>query len=198
MVSQIGRTLVLNEPRRSINLCRTMLSDKNLHAFRGSWSTIMRGIATLRAEDSFFPIFAELDELLDKVSIHSLHLLTADTNALHYLRTIRFKWTERRGQYVHSLYSSTAAQTVKRACIDCWRHWGDRSSFTYARNQWDSLRSEEQRMLWLAAGDFGDEGQKFRQQVAASLPLTWKLHIERKRNNEQTFESLYSKWGVTQ
>ena len=57
------------------------------------------------------------------------------------------------------------------------------------------MRSEEQRMLWLAAGDFGDEGDKFRIQVGQSLPEAWRLGIERKRNNERTFESIFTKWG---
>lgn len=195
LISQIGRTLTLNEPKKSLQLCHTLLSQKNLHAFRASWSTIMRGISTLRANETFSIIFGQLDQLLDNIPTHSPHLLTADASCLHYLRTIRFVRTQRRAEYVFSLYSTTSSQTVKRACIDCWRHWKDRASFTRERNRWDSLRTEEQRMLWLAASDFGDEGEKFRLQVGQSLPHAWRLGVERKRNNERTFESVYTKWG---
>lgn len=196
MVSQIGRTLTLNEPERSLQLCRTLLSGRNLHAFRASWSTIMRGIAVLRADTSFSTIFGDLDSLLDDIPTHSSHLLTADASSLHYLRTIRFQRTQKRAEYIFSLHSTTSSQTVKRACIDCWRQWKDRASFTRERNRWDSLRPEEQRMLWLAAAEFGDEGEKFRLQVGQSLPQAWRLGIERRRNNERTFESIYIKWST--
>jgi hypothetical protein len=42
VVAQIGRTLKLHSPSMALQLCRTLLSARNLHAFRASWSTIMR------------------------------------------------------------------------------------------------------------------------------------------------------------
>jgi hypothetical protein len=53
---------------------------------------------------------------------------------------------------------------------------------------------EEQRMLWYAAGEFGDEGNRFRQQVKQSLVNAWRLGIE--RANVPTFASLYCEWVV--
>ena len=47
-------------------------------------------------------------------------------------------------------------------------------------------------MLWLAAGDFGDEGTKARDQLRTSLPKAWQLGIE--RQGKETFEAVYSKW----
>jgi hypothetical protein len=44
LVTQIGRTLKLHDPEVTLQLCRTLLAPTNLHAFRASWSTIMRGI----------------------------------------------------------------------------------------------------------------------------------------------------------
>jgi hypothetical protein len=53
---------------------------------------------------------------------------------------------------------------------------------------------EEQRMLWYAAGEFGDEGEKFRQQVKQSLANAWRLGIE--RANARTFASVYCEWAA--
>jgi hypothetical protein len=130
LVAQIGRTLRLNAPEITLQLCEALLSQKNLHAFRASWSTIMRGVAQARTEDAFKAIAPGLDKLLDAIPEHSPHLLTAETSCLHYLRTIRFHRTEKRARYVWDVYRNTTSQTLKRACIDCWRLWKDRSSFT--------------------------------------------------------------------
>src|SRR5437763_9754998 len=159
-----------------------------MHAFRASWSTIMRGIAAVRDDQTFADICDGLDTLLDQIPIHSRHLLTAEASTLHYLRTIRFRRTEARGRYLLSTYSESKSHAVRRACIDCWRQWKDRASFTSLRNQWNALATEEQRMLWISAGDFGDEGQKFRGQVRQSIPQAWRLGIE--RDNKPTFASV--------
>src|SRR5690606_26757611 len=136
-----------------LQLCKTLLSPRNLHAFRASWSTIMRGIAAVRGDDSFLEIFDGLDELLDDIPQTSAHLLAAEASCLHYLRTLRFKKTQRRGEFIRSLFRSDSS-TVRRACIDCWRQWNDRNSFFFARGRWGNLDPEQQRMLWLAAIDF--------------------------------------------
>lgn len=192
-VSQISRTLKLHEPKVAIQLIRTLLSQQNLHAFRASWSTIMRGIAQVRSDDAFRAIFTDLDQLLDAIPSHSPHLLTAEASQLHYLRTIRFTRTDMRAQYIYSVYSSTTSQTVRRACIDCWGTWRDRPSFTHERNKWNSLQPDEQRMLWFAAANFDDEGQKFRTQVRNSLAQAWQLGIE--RPNKPTFAGVYAAWN---
>ncbi len=44
LLTQIARTLKFQSPQVAIHLCETLLDAKNLHAFRASWSTIMRGI----------------------------------------------------------------------------------------------------------------------------------------------------------
>src|SRR5690606_5371825 len=113
-------------------------------------------------------------------------------SALHYLRTVRFKRTDDRARYIAGLYSASSSQTVKRACIDCWRQWRDRASFTRERNRWNSLGVEERRMLWLAASEFGDEGEKYRRQVQHSLPQALKLGIERAQR--PSFASIYMRW----
>jgi hypothetical protein len=154
----------------------------------------MRGVASVRTNDDFLDIFEGLDQLLDDIPDHSPHLLQAEASCLHYLRTVRFQRTARRAKYVLKIYESTTSETVKRACIDCWRLWKDRTSFIRERNKWGSLKAEEQRMLWLAAAKFGDDGEKFRLQVRHSLPNAWGLGIERK--NEPTFASIYTKWAA--
>ena len=192
LMAQIGRTLRYHSPSVAIQLCKTLLDPKNLNAFRASWSTIMRGIAAVRAEDDNKAIFDALDEMLDRVSKHSRHLLLPEANCLHYLKAVRFRRTNVRAQYILKEYNNTNSETIRRACIECWRLWGDRHNFNRLRNQWQNLGTQEQRMLWLAAGDFGDEGEKARNQIRTSLSQTWKLGIE--REGKRTFESLYRDW----
>lgn len=194
LVAQIGRTLKLHTPRVALQLCTTILDSKNLHAFRASWSSIMRGITSVRADEANSEIFEALDRLLDAIPEHSPHLLLPETNCLHFLRAIRFQRTQSRAVYVfNTVYSSTKSETVRRGCIECWRHWKDRPSFIRMRNTWSSLGAEEQRMLWLAAAEFGDDGDHFRKQVSKSLANTWRLGIE--RDGKPTFESIYTRWA---
>ena len=192
LVAQIGRTLKLHSPDVALQLCGTLLSPKNLHAFRASWSTIMRGISAVRGDEEFADIFGGIDELLDSIPEHSGHLLMTEGSCLHYLRTVRFKRTEARGRFIARLHSRTPSQTVKRACVDCWRHWKDRPSFTSARNRWSAMNAAEQRMLWLAASEFGDDGRNFRGQERRSAQHSWSLGIE--RGNRETFAKVYEEW----
>ncbi len=193
LVAQIGRTLKFHSPLIAIQLCTTLLNSKNLHAFRASWSTIMRGVAAVRAVDDNDVIFDGLDRLLDLIPTGSPHLLQAEASLLHYIKTIRFKKTSLRAQFILDTYNSTASETVKRACIDCWRIWRDRSRFISLRSQWQKLGAQEQRMVWLAFADLGDDGCHARSQVERSLPQTWALGIERK--SKQTFFDIYKKWS---
>jgi hypothetical protein len=193
LVTQIGRTLRLHDPTTALQLCATLLSAGNLHAFRASWSTIMRGIASVCAEEGFAVIHQALDELLDAIPAHSGHLLSAEVSCLHYLRAIRFRRTQARSAYVLKLHTSSASETVKRGCLDCWRMWRDRASFIRERNKWNALKVEEQRMLWYSASEFGDEGQKFRGQVKKSLAVAWRLGFE--RGSQATFASIYRDWA---
>lgn len=193
LVAQIGRTLKFQSPLIATQLCATLTDPSNLHAFRASWSTIMRGIAAVRAEDEHQMIFDELDEMLDSIPENSSHLLLPEANILHYLKTIRFKKTEKRAQYVLNVFNDTSSESVKRACIDCWRQWHDRSRFIMLRNQWSKLGSQAQRMLWLAAAEFGDDGENTRKQVRKSLPKIWQLGIERK--NKIAFHEVYQDWA---
>jgi hypothetical protein len=78
LVTQIGRTIRLHEPSVAIEIASTLLKQQNLHAFRSSFSTIMRGIANLRADGRFSVIHSRLDSLLDDVPVRSEHLLKAD------------------------------------------------------------------------------------------------------------------------
>lgn len=193
LVAQIGRTLKLHSPKVALQLCGTLLAQRNLHAFRASWSTIMRGISTVRADDDFAEIFDGIDALLDAIPDHSPHLLQAEASCLHYLRAVRFRRTDPRAKFVLWVYSHTPSQTIKRACIDCWRQWKDRPSFIRVRNMWNSIGPEEQRMLWLSAPEFGDDGANFRQQVRHSILESWRLGIERK--DRPTFAGTFRKWG---
>lgn len=193
LVTQIGRTLEYHPPEVALQLCQTLLGRNNLHAFRASWSKIMRGVSSVRANDDLASIYDRLDALLDEVPTHSAHLLQPETNLLHYLRTLRFSKTTTRSSFLRQVYSTTSAVTVKRACIDCWRHWKDRPAFIKLRAKWDSMSPEEQRILWLAAGELGDDGAKFRGQVAASLQVLWRLGIE--NGTRRTFESIYRHWA---
>lgn len=196
LITQISRTLQLQkEPALALKLCETLLSPHNLHAFRASWSTLMRGLAAVRSEANFGSIHDALDALLDAVVDHSSHLLIAETSQLHYLRTLRFKRTHARAGYVLGVYDKAKSQTVRRACIDCWRQWKDRASFTRERNKWNALGSEEQRMLWRSAAEFGDEGEKFRNQVRRNALHCWALGIEHVK--KPAFASIFASWADT-
>ncbi|MCY4487670.1 MAG: RNA-directed DNA polymerase [Deltaproteobacteria bacterium] len=193
LVAQIGRSLRFQTPEVALQLCATLLDRKNLNAFRGSWSRIMRGVAAIRGEPEYKTIFADLDVLLDEILKHSRSLLVPEVNCLHYLRTIRFGRTTTRAKYVVSVYNDTSSETVRRGCIECWWSWRDRPNFIRRRNQWQTLGAQEQRMLWLAAGDFGEEGKKTQDQLRTSLSQAWQLGIERRR--QQTFGELYTEWA---
>ena len=192
VLAQIGRALKFQEPTVAAQLCATLLDTKNLDSFRASWSKIMRGVYSVRANGEFEAVFDQIDDLLDKIPAAASHLLMPEANVLHFLRAIRFKRTEVRGAFVRRVYDGSSSQSVKRACIDCWKHWRDRPSFTRLRNQWQNLGSDEQRLLWLAAGSFGDEGLKARDQLRGSLAQAWRLGFE--PNNGITFAACYEDW----
>lgn len=139
IVAQIGRALKFQEPAVAVQLCATLLDPKNLDSFRASWSKILRGIYAVRSNDQFTSIFAEIDALLDRIPSACGHLLVPEANMLHFLRALRFIRTDLRGAFVRQTYDTTASVSVRRACIDCWRHWADRSNFTRLRNQWQNL-----------------------------------------------------------
>lgn len=192
LVAQIGRTLRFQSAQVALQICETLLSPQNLNAFRASWSTIMRGISTVRADEQFSEIYSGIDELLDAIPGHSSHLLASDASLLHYLRTLRFTRTEIRGQFVRSVFDSSES-TVGRACIDCWRGWRDRATFFHVRNQWNSLDPEVQRMLWLAARNFGEDGESFQRQERRSATSAWRLGLERE-GDAITFAGEYLSW----
>jgi hypothetical protein len=49
-------------------------------------------------------------------------------------------------------------------------------------------------MLWLAAGVFGDEGRKTRDQLRGSLPQAWQLGIE--ASGLGSFAASYEGWAT--
>jgi hypothetical protein len=154
----------------------------------------MRGVSAVRSNSEFEEIFYQIDELLDQVSLRAAHLLLPEANVLHYLRAIRHRRTEVRGQFLRKLYDSTSSETVRRACIECWQQWKDRPNFNRLRNQWKNIGPEAQRMLWLASSQFGDEGEQARRQVRRSLPQAWRLGFE--GDEGVSFALLYSQWAA--
>ena len=193
VLAQIGRALKFQTPDVAVQLCATLLDPNNLDSFRASWSKIMRGVYAVRSNDLFAPIFVALDALLDRIPSASAHMLVPEANMLHFLRAIRFTRTDSRGAFVRRTYDTARSASVRRACIDCWRHWADRSSFTRLRNQWPNLGADEQRMLWVAAGVFGDEGMKTRDQLRGSLKQAWQLGIE--AGAPDSFATCYEDWA---
>lgn len=192
LVTQIGRTLRLQEPDVAIQLATTLLTPRNLHAFRASWSTIMRGVATLRGDPKFEEIFENIDLLLDFIPEQADHLLKAEASLLHYLRTLRFARTNKRVVFVRRVYDSAHSDTVRRACIDCWRSWNDRAQFLFLRGRWNELTPECQRLVWLASFSFGDHGDGLRRQLGANVDQSWRLGIERQQ--VQSYGAIYRGW----
>lgn len=209
LVAQISRTMRLHEPSAALEIATTLLGKENLHAFRSSFSTIMRGIAHLRSHADFHGISDQIDVLLDDVAIHSAHLLKVDTNLLHYLRCLRFSSTMKRAQYVRLTFDGTQLDTVRRACIDCWRGWKDRSVFNHLRNRWPQMTVECQRLFWLFSHSFGDEGDKARLQFRRAAATNWELGVElpfdevrdksklsvHPRGAEPRFPSVFTDWA---
>lgn len=209
LVTQIGRTIRLHEPSVAIEIASTLLKQQNLHAFRSSFSTIMRGIANLRADGRFSVIHSRLDSLLDDVPVRSEHLLKADTSLLHYLRCLRFQSTPARVQFVRQLFDATQLDTVRRACIDCWRGWGDGAAFNHLRNRWQQMTPECQRLYWLASLEFGEEGDKARLQAKRAASQSWALGVELPfdeekdksklsklpRGSEPRFAAVFMRWA---
>lgn len=192
VVTQISRALKFQEPKVAAQLCETLLNARNLDSFRASWSKIMRGVYAVRANDEFSDVHAKIDQLLDRVIVAAPHLLMPEANLLHFLRGIRFARTDARGTFVRRTYDSSSSATVRRACIDCWRHWPDRNGFNFVRNKWEILTSDEQRMLWLAAGNFGDRGEHARRQLGGSVTRSWHLGFE--PDQGATFAACFLKW----
>lgn len=192
VMAQIGRALKFQEPQVAAQLCATLLDPRNLDSFRASWSKILRGVYAVRANTEFEAVYDQIDVLLDRIPAATPHLLMPEANTLHFLRAIRFRRTEVRGGYVRRTFDQSSSTSVKRACIDCWKHWRDRASFTRLRNQWQNLSSDEQRMLWLAAGSFGDDGTHARGQLRKSLEEVWRLGFE--VNDGETFAACYQNW----
>lgn len=190
LVAQIGRTMRIHDPITALEIAITLLTGSNLHAFRSSFSTIMRGIANLRGDARFASIHERIDVLLDAVPIHSAHLLKVDTSLLHYMRCLRFSSTSLRAQYVRNLFDTTQMDTVRRACLDCWRNWGDRSGFNHLRNRWGQMTPECQRLFWLATHKFYDEGEAARRQFRHSIPQAWALGVEVPLDEEKDKEKL--------
>ncbi|WP_148717460.1 RNA-directed DNA polymerase [Chitinolyticbacter meiyuanensis] len=209
LVTQIGRTIRLHEPNVALEIAATLLKQRNLHAFRSSFSTIMRGISNLRGDDRFSSIHGVLDSLLDAIPVNSEHLLKAETSMLHYLRCLRFQSTPVRVQFIHRLFETTQLDTVRRACIDCWRSWHDSVAFNSLRNRWQQMSPESQRLYWLATYAFADEGDKARLQAKRLATQSWALGVELPfdpitdksklsqlvRGAEPRFATLFMKWA---
>lgn len=209
LIAQIGRTMRLHSPSVAEEIARTLLGAGNLHAFRSSFSTIMRGIAHLRSDSSFKEIHSIVDALLDDVPEHSGHLLEVDTNRLHYLRCLRFSATHKRKVFVQRLFGRTRSDVLQRACIDCWRSWKDRVAFNHLRNRWNQITPDCQRVFWLATYAFGDEGEAARRQFKPALPQAWALGVEvpldqkkdanklkaHPRGTEPRFAAVYQNWA---
>lgn len=192
VVAQASRTLVLLEPGNALGVVASLLDQRNIHAFRANWSTIMRGVGHLRSSQCHLEIHDQLDELLDLIPQKAPHLIRVDTNALHYLRALRFKKSATRAAFLLELFKTKRSSTVRRACIDCWRQWKDRDRFISLRNEWSTLGQGEQRMLWLAAPTFGDDGIKFRKQTQRTVGQLWGLGLQR---SEDPFVPLFLEWA---
>lgn len=192
VLAQIGRALKFQEPQVAAQLCATLLDARNLNSFRASWSKIMRGVFSVRANSEFAAVFDQIDTLLDNVPVLAPHLLIPEANLLHYLRAIRFKKTLLRATFVRQIFDAQKSQSVKRACIECWGYWEDRANFMTLRNDWQNLGADEQRAFWLISKKFGDEGEFSRKQLKRSLDQAWRLGFE--TGTGQSFASCYLEW----
>lgn len=193
LITQISRTLEFQTPGAAAALCRTLLEPSNLNAFRASWSKVMKSISKVRANESFRSIHNSIDAYLDRVIRECAHLLLPEANMLHFMRAIRFSKTPDRARLVSGTYSDSEKVTIKRACVDCWRSWNDRPSFLTATTVYDSCSSELQRMLWLGAFKFGDEGKHFRNRVKRKTYAAWAIGHE--NESSAVFSEIFKEWA---
>lgn len=193
LISQISRTLKLQSPLIAAQLCRTLLSSGNLHSFRASWSTIMRGIYSLRNDSAFSSIHDELDRMVDNVLSHSSHLLVPETNILFFLRVLKCNYSESRAAFVfQEVYRQSNSAIVRRACIECWRQWQSRERFMASVNEMPQLSTYEQQMVWLMSFQFPDEGSHFRKHIKRSMKRSWELGFE--DEVPSSYASLFMEW----
>jgi hypothetical protein len=110
---------------------------------------------------------------------------------------------------VRQLFDETQLDIVRRACIECWRGWGDGVAFNNLRNRWQQLSPECQRHYWLTSFRFADEGEKARQQARRAANQSWALGVELPfdevkdksklsrlpRGSEPRFASVFIKWA---
>lgn len=192
VLAQIGRALKFQEPKVANQLCATLLNPGNLDSFRASWSKIMRGVYSVRANEDYKDVFDGIDNLLDGVIKECSHLLVPESNILHFMKNIRFRKNDLRSAFVHNLYEISKSDMVKRSCIEVWSHWKDRQKFNYLRNKWYSLSFDEKRTFWYYADRFGDEGKKSMDQLRNSLEEAWRLGFEEK--DFKHFAKCYEGW----
>lgn len=193
LVAQVGRTLSFHAPEVTLDLIKTLLSEASLRSFRGSWSTIMRGVSHVRASDTYQGIHADIDDCLDLVLSYSRYLLTNEGNQLHFLRTLRFCGSGGRSRYVWELFENSASETVKRGCLDCLRGWGRHGDLNTISNRWNGMHPEVRRMAWLTSKGFGKEGQEFRRQRHQSLLKTGMLGFE--EAGDPYFSAIFEGWA---
>jgi len=193
LVAQVGRTLEFHAPDVALDLVKTILSEASLRSFRGSWSTIMRGVAHLRSLDSYQGIHSKIDKCLDQVLTHSRYLLTNEGSQLHFLRALRFSTSSARAAFVWDLFEETTSVTVKRGCLDCVSGWAVHGDLNTIANRWGGMHPEVRRAAWMCSKSFGKEGLDFRRQRFASLIKGGELGFE--QGESETFAVIYERWA---
>lgn len=193
LVAQVGRTLGFHSPEVALDLVKTLLSEASLRSFRGSWSTIMRGIAHLRSLDAYQEIHSKIDGCLDQVLSHSRYLLTNEGNQLHFLRALRFSSSSTRSAFVWGLFEDSVTETVKRGCLDCIGGWACHGDLNAIANRWGGMHPEVRRAAWIASKSFGKEGLEFRRQRLASLLKGGQLGFE--GDEGETFSAIFERWA---
>lgn len=196
LVAQVGRTLEFHTPEVALDLAKTLLSEASLRSFRGSWSTIMRGVAHLRSLDGYKEIHSKIDLCLDDVLVHSRYLLTNEGSQLHFLRALRFSTSPARAAFVWSLYEDAASQTVKRGCLDCAAGWATHGDLNTIANRWAGMHPEVRRAAWLFSKSFGREGLDFRRQRRESVIKGGELGFE--EGESETFPVIFARWAHDQ
>ncbi|MNV10753.1 reverse transcriptase [compost metagenome] len=196
LVAQVGRTLEFHSPEVALDLVKTLLSEASLRSFRGSWSTIMRGVAHLRTLEGYQHVHEEIDCCLDRVLTHSRYLLTNEGSQLHFLRALRFSPSRVRAAFVWGLYEESASVTVKRGCIDCVSGWATHGDLNAIANRWSGMHAEVRRAAWICSKAFGREGVDFRRQRRTSLVRGGQLGFE--QGESETFSVIFERWAREQ
>lgn len=193
IISQISRSLGYKDPKPVLHIFRTLLNPTNIHAFRGSWKTIMIALNYICSDDKYAEIHDELNKIIDKIIINSSHLIDTESNCLYFLRVLKNHKNNSRSKFLYSdIFLNTPSNALKKACIECFISWKDLAIFSQLDSHFLTLQPEVQRSFWLYSYQFGTQGEYFRGKINNQITDFWSLKVKDFPDN---FSEIFKNWA---